>query len=232
MVAPLDAEQYVNVTIDDSNGDARTGMMPAYDGDWLVNPNAEQFGLDSSRLHDGTFHSPGSGKEWRITINFNRSAIYVFFAIYPGMEATLKFYWDSFDNPATYDPWIAPVPAEFSYSLMVFGSRTLPEVLLALVAFLLWRHRLQAEAGVSALAPFPAETHADESSGKENKRRYRDTIISKEPPALPVGEPSSIAAAGTPASPEDNAVLRAELERMRVENLMLRQVADPPPYAG
>ncbi|KAJ7694651.1 hypothetical protein B0H17DRAFT_1009221, partial [Mycena rosella] len=82
---PLSAAILSNRTIDDTNGDSVSGLLPVYSPAAHFSPNSNcptcSVKLDPTQVFDGTWHDssqlPG-GQPVSITLSFHGTAIYVF----------------------------------------------------------------------------------------------------------------------------------------------------------
>ncbi|EJD46491.1 hypothetical protein AURDEDRAFT_164321 [Auricularia subglabra TFB-10046 SS5] len=320
LVASFASARFVNVTIDDTHGDARTGHLPSYSPDGLWNAvcpgcGAVDVPFDWDRVRQRTIHDAvlnTDGGKANVTLNFNGSAIYVFFAVLPVFGMHIDFYLDSSPRPVEtyirlanatstgvlYDQlvfksgpladvehsllisceyegaWIAmfdyalytvrdagipqaPAPSQTSGPRrpgargpsgvdmrVIAASVAGPLAALAIVSgYVLWRRRRRILSGgattsnAADLTPFSAPRGTAPASGpKDSKLHYRDSISpfyassrTKEGTAGGEFQASTPGDEGTHA--EDTAFLRSELDRVQAENMRLRQVAEPPPYA-
>ncbi|KZV94339.1 hypothetical protein EXIGLDRAFT_708888 [Exidia glandulosa HHB12029] len=133
--------QLVNVTIDDTTGDKRTGVMPVY----TVDPNSTMGGWgwsgscpgcishpDIALVHGGTWHSDtawvGDGPS-NVTMSFNGVAVYVFGVLKDDDKAlpvNLRFFIDS-KLVGSYEHQPVPAKDAYTYNVPLFSAISLEE---------------------------------------------------------------------------------------------------------
>ncbi|EJD46547.1 hypothetical protein AURDEDRAFT_164375 [Auricularia subglabra TFB-10046 SS5] len=129
----------VNVTIDDTFGDARTGVRPDYmPADLWIETCSSCAGtikdspFDWSQVHNSTLHEPLQHAEANMTLAFTGQKIYLYFVQNPTVDTVLTFYLDGASRPAGTYSHRSTKPSSIDASLvlfnqMLFESPTLPE---------------------------------------------------------------------------------------------------------
>ncbi|EJD35796.1 hypothetical protein AURDEDRAFT_188607 [Auricularia subglabra TFB-10046 SS5] len=134
------AARMLNVTIDDTLGDARTGAIPQYGQSWRARSvggapcNECRAQPDGARAFKGTWHDKSTyEKDPRATVSleFSGSRIYVFFILFNDIgtstkDTRLKFYLDG--SPDSAGDFLHPSDAAgepYLYNQLVFDSQSL-----------------------------------------------------------------------------------------------------------
>ncbi|EJD46452.1 hypothetical protein AURDEDRAFT_123933 [Auricularia subglabra TFB-10046 SS5] len=234
----------VNVTIDDRFGDERTGLLPDYQpsDSWVpVNESSRPAvqGADWTRVQNRTWEG---------------SAVYVFFVTAGADVAPLEFALDDAVDTQHVSPLPNVAGTPFSYNQLVFKDTSLSHgahilqitvsepnrkfgfIPGAIFDYATYTRRKQRTAAGreqlcrntdDSIAPFPVVPQEGRTAeGSHEKaavlnKTEAETLDRVDLDALPVQAMEGVMR------------LRAELEQMRVENELLRRIAEPPPrYSG
>ncbi|EJD46544.1 hypothetical protein AURDEDRAFT_164372 [Auricularia subglabra TFB-10046 SS5] len=125
----------VNVTIDDTYGDARTGRKPQY-----ASQNVPWFSATPSQMgsipnwtdvHNSTLYSlhdtGASQPRPTISLTFEGTVIYAFFVVTPWSSSSLTFFLDDEPGPADHFTLDAGAAPDYLYNQLLFKSRQLPQ---------------------------------------------------------------------------------------------------------
>ncbi|EJD35784.1 hypothetical protein AURDEDRAFT_188603 [Auricularia subglabra TFB-10046 SS5] len=130
----------LNVTIDDTLGDERSGAIPQYEEDWRARSvggapcNECRAQPDGTRVFKGTWHDKSTyEKDPRATVSleFSGTRIYVFFVLFNEIDTGLKntrlrFYLDgSPDAAGEFLHLLDPAGPQYLYDQLVFDSQSL-----------------------------------------------------------------------------------------------------------
>ncbi|EJD46543.1 hypothetical protein AURDEDRAFT_164371 [Auricularia subglabra TFB-10046 SS5] len=125
LLLPYVRSRGFNVTIDDTYGDVLTGLIPQYSPESYWKSSTEG-NIDGSQLHYDTARGLfGTGN---ISLAFNGTEVYVYFAVDPSAGADIAFFLDGGPLPAgRYERNATSGGSPYLYNQLVFQSDALAE---------------------------------------------------------------------------------------------------------
>ncbi|EJD46502.1 hypothetical protein AURDEDRAFT_164330 [Auricularia subglabra TFB-10046 SS5] len=117
------ASRLINVTIDDTHGDPRTGVVPQYlpSDRWLM--------AGDSQAYNGTLHQTATAGLGTISISFTGIMVFAFFAFWPDAQIDVSFLLDNAADPATNfsrGPESEGGPLNWEFNQLAFASGKIP----------------------------------------------------------------------------------------------------------
>lgn len=116
----------LNVTVDDTYGDPKTGQLPRYSGSWArgIVPTAGSVLPDMAQIFNATLHQGGGREDGTVSLTFQGTDVYIFVVRDLSQPVELQFYLDDSPGPvAQYSRSAAqPGSSGYAYNQLVFNA--------------------------------------------------------------------------------------------------------------